>query len=149
MDRNSAKRLAQAGVGGGVLWRRGWEPRYRAISCLRTGGLLGAAVSLAGGRAGTAARLEDRLLALACGEAASWNGGRGCHLRIAVSLGARGEFDAFMLDVPRNMALANKYWSEEVNGSNAFWQRSKRMVFRVPHYKSGAELAQEVARARK
>ena len=45
-----------------------------------------------------------------------------------------------ILDVPRNMALANRYWAEEVNGSNAFWQRSKRMVFRVPHYKSGAEL---------
>ena len=58
--------------------------------------------------------------------------------------GGRGSHDAFMLDVPRNMALANKYWAEEVNGSNAFWQRSKRMVFRVPHYKSGAELAAEV-----
>ena len=63
--------------------------------------------------------------------------------------GGRGSRDAFLLDVPRNMALANKYWAEEVNGSNAFWQRSKRMVFRVPHYKSGAELAEEVARAKK
>ena len=63
--------------------------------------------------------------------------------------GGRGSRDAFMLDVPRNMALANKYWSEEMNGSNAFFQRAKRMVFRVPHYKSGEELAQEVARAKK
>ena len=63
--------------------------------------------------------------------------------------GGRGSHDAFMLDVPRNMALANKYWSEEVNGSNAFWQRSKRLVFRVPHYKSGKELADDVARAKK
>ena len=63
--------------------------------------------------------------------------------------GGKGSHDAFMLDVPRNMALANKYWSEEVNGSNAFWQRSKRMVFRVPHYKSGEELAADVAKARK
>ena len=63
--------------------------------------------------------------------------------------GGRGSHDAFMLDVPRNMALANKYWSEEMNGSNAFWQRSYRMVFRVPHYKSGKELAEEVARAKK
>ena len=61
--------------------------------------------------------------------------------------GGRGSRDAFMLDVPRNMALAEKYWGEEVNGSNAFWQRSKRMVFRVPHYKSGEELAKEVAAA--
>lgn len=63
--------------------------------------------------------------------------------------GGRGSRDAFLLDVPRNMALANKYWAEEVNGSNAFWQRSKRMVFRVPHYKSGAELAEDVAKAKK
>ena len=63
--------------------------------------------------------------------------------------GGKGSHDAFMLDVPRNMALANKYWNEEVNGSNAFWQRIKRLIFRVPHYKSGEELAAEVARAKK
>ena len=63
--------------------------------------------------------------------------------------GGQGSRDAFMLDVPGNMALANKYWNEEVNGSNAFWQRTKRLVFRVPHYKSGEQLAAEVARARK
>ena len=63
--------------------------------------------------------------------------------------GGRDSHDAFMLDVPRNMALANKYWSEEVNGSNALWQRSKRLVLRVPHYKSGEELAAEVAKAKK
>jgi YHS domain-containing protein len=62
--------------------------------------------------------------------------------------GGKGSHDAFMLDVPRNMALANKYWSEEVNGSNAFWQRSKRLVFHVPHWKSGKELADEVAAAK-
>ena len=62
--------------------------------------------------------------------------------------GGKGSHDAFMLDVPRNMALANKYWGEEVNGSNAFFQRSKRLVFRVPHYKSGKELADEVAKAK-
>ncbi|MGZ5046701.1 MAG: YHS domain-containing (seleno)protein [Usitatibacter sp.] len=63
--------------------------------------------------------------------------------------GGKGSHDAFMLDVPRNMALANKYWNEEVNGSNAFWQRAKRLIFRVPHYKSGKELADEVAQAKK
>lgn len=63
--------------------------------------------------------------------------------------GGKGSHDAFRLDVPRNMALANKYWNEEVNGSNAFWQRSRRMVLRVPHYKSGGELAAEVAKSRK
>ena len=59
--------------------------------------------------------------------------------------GGQGSRDGFLLDVPRNLALAEKYWKEEVNGSHSFWQRSKRLVFRVPHYKSGGELAKEVA----
>ena len=64
--------------------------------------------------------------------------------------GGRGSRDAFMLDPRRNIALADKYWSEEVNGSNAFTQRMKRwMVSRVPHYKSGEELAADVAKAKK
>ena len=63
--------------------------------------------------------------------------------------GGQGSKDAFLLDVPRNMALANKYWSEEVNGSNAFIQRAKRLILRVPHYKSGADLAAEVAAKKK
>lgn len=63
--------------------------------------------------------------------------------------GGKGSRDAFMLDVRGNMALADKYWREEVNGSNALLQRSRRMVLRVPHYKSGAELAAEVAKAKK
>lgn len=63
--------------------------------------------------------------------------------------GGKGSHDAFMLDVPRNVALANKYWREEVNGSNAFFQRTRRLILRVPHYKSGEELAAEVAKARK
>ena len=63
--------------------------------------------------------------------------------------GGQGAYDAFMLDVPRNLALAEKYWSEEVNGSNAFIQSTKRLVFRVPHYKTGAELRQLVATAKR
>jgi hypothetical protein len=59
-----------------------------------------------------------------------------------------GSRDAFLLDPKANVALADKYWKEEVDGSNAFFQRSKRMVFRVPHYKSGQELADAVARAK-
>ncbi len=62
--------------------------------------------------------------------------------------GGRGSYDGFMLDVPRNLALANKYWAEEVNGSNAFIQRTRRLVFRVPHYISGKELAEQVAKAK-
>lgn len=62
--------------------------------------------------------------------------------------GGAGSRDAFELDIPGNLKLADKYWTEEVAGSNSFWQRSKRMVFRVPHYKSGSELAQLVANAK-
>jgi YHS domain-containing protein len=62
--------------------------------------------------------------------------------------GGQGSHDAFMLDQPRFMKLAHHYWDTEVNGSNAFWQRTKRLIFRVPHYKSGEELAKEVAAAK-
>ena len=62
--------------------------------------------------------------------------------------GGAGSRDAFELDTPGNLKLAQKYWTEEVAGSNSFWQRSKRMVLRVPHYKSGAELAKLVADAK-
>ena len=62
--------------------------------------------------------------------------------------GGQGALDGFMLDVPRNMALANKYWAEEVNGSNPFVQRYKRWIFRVPHYVTGSELAAQVAAAK-
>jgi YHS domain-containing protein len=62
--------------------------------------------------------------------------------------GGRGARDAFMLHPERNMGLANKYWAEEVNGSNAFVQRVYRLTWRVPHYKSGKELADEVAAAK-
>jgi YHS domain-containing protein len=55
---------------------------------------------------------------------------------------------AFELDLQRNIALADRYWREEVSGHNSFWQRSKRLVLRVPHYKTGDELAAEVAAAR-
>ena len=62
--------------------------------------------------------------------------------------GGQGSKDAFMLAPQENLALADKYWREEVNGSNSFWQRTKRLILRVPHYKSGKELAQEVAAAK-
>ena len=61
--------------------------------------------------------------------------------------GGQGSRDGFFVDVPRNMAYANKYWSEEVKGSNAFVQRVKRFIInRVPHYQSGEQLADEVKR---
>jgi YHS domain-containing protein len=63
--------------------------------------------------------------------------------------GGAGSKAAYELDIARNRGLADKYWKEEVAGTNSFVQRGKRMVFRVPHYKSGEELAREVAAAKK
>jgi YHS domain-containing protein len=51
---------------------------------------------------------------------------------------------AFMLDLEENLALADKYWNEEVKDSNSFWQRGKRLVLRVPHYQTGEEQAEAV-----
>lgn len=63
--------------------------------------------------------------------------------------GGAGSRDAFLLDVPGNVVLADRYWREEVAGSNALVQRVHRLVVRVPHYRSGEELARAVAAARK
>ncbi len=62
--------------------------------------------------------------------------------------GGQGSMDAFLLDEKTNLALAEKYWAEEVKGGNSFVQRAKRLVLRVPHYKSGEELAKAVAAAK-
>jgi YHS domain-containing protein len=59
--------------------------------------------------------------------------------------GGQGSKDAFMLEPEGNLALAEKYWRDEVAGRNSFLQRAYRLVIRVPHYQSGAELAQRVA----
>ncbi len=62
------------------------------------------------------------------------------------TFGGKGSRDGFYLDLPRNIALADKYWKEEVSSSNALVQRVKRLLFRVPHYLTGRELAEEVVR---
>lgn len=62
--------------------------------------------------------------------------------------GGQGSLDGWNLDERRNLALAEKYWKEEVAGSNSIWQRTKRLIFRVPHYRSGEELARDVAAAK-
>ncbi len=59
--------------------------------------------------------------------------------------GGRVSRESFLLDTKTSIALADKYWADDVKGTNAFWQRSKRLTFRVPHYKSGEELAKLVA----
>jgi YHS domain-containing protein len=62
--------------------------------------------------------------------------------------GGQASKDGFELDVATNMKLAHQYWAGEVDGNNSFWQRSKRLVWRVPHYMSGEALAKEVAAAK-
>lgn len=62
--------------------------------------------------------------------------------------GGQASKDAFLLDTRRNLMLAEKYWTEEVAGRNSFVQRTWRLVWRVPHYKSGEDLAREVAAAK-
>lgn len=62
--------------------------------------------------------------------------------------GGRASQEAFELDLRANAKMADHYWASEVAGHNSFWQRGKRLVFRVPHYASGEELARRVAEAR-
>ena len=57
--------------------------------------------------------------------------------------GGAGSQRAFMMDREINTQHADKYWAEEALGTNSFYQRSKRMVFRAPHYKSGEALEAE------
>jgi len=51
---------------------------------------------------------------------------------------------AFLLDRDGNLALADKYWEEEIQGNNSFWQRTRRLIIRVPHYQTGDEQAAAV-----
>ena len=56
---------------------------------------------------------------------------------------------AFELELDKNIALSDEYWNNEIKGNNSFIQRAKRLVVRVPHYKSGEEQAAEVQAAGK
>jgi len=55
---------------------------------------------------------------------------------------------AVLLDLEKYLALADRYWREEVSGNNSFWQRARRLILRVPHYQSGEEQAEAVRSAR-
>jgi len=57
--------------------------------------------------------------------------------------GGQSSRDHFEMDTERNLALAHRYWNEEIAGRNALLQRVKRLVFRVPHYKTDSALQQE------
>jgi YHS domain-containing protein len=51
--------------------------------------------------------------------------------------------DHFEMDTQTNIERAHKYWNEEVAGSNPLVTRYKRLVLRVPHYKTDAQLQSE------
>ncbi len=57
--------------------------------------------------------------------------------------GGQSSRDQFEIETEKNLELAHKYWNEEVAGSNAVITRYKRLVFRVPHYKTGKQLNDE------
>ena len=57
--------------------------------------------------------------------------------------GGQASRDHFEIDTEKNLELAHKYWNEEVAGSNAVFTRYKRLIFRVPHYKTGKQLDDE------
>jgi len=57
--------------------------------------------------------------------------------------GGQSSRDHFEMDTEHNLQLAHQYWNDEVAGSNALVERYKRLVFRVPHYKSDRQLQEE------
>jgi len=62
--------------------------------------------------------------------------------------GGQASRNYFLMHGEPNMKLARQYWRDEVSGSNAIWQRYRRLVFRVPHYKTGAQLETEWQQSR-
>jgi YHS domain-containing protein len=55
--------------------------------------------------------------------------------------GGQSSKDAWLLNLHDNYATADKLWNDEIKGSNSFFQRLKRLTFKVPYYKTGGELA--------
>ena len=59
--------------------------------------------------------------------------------------GGQSSKDAWELNLHDNYKTADKMWNTEIKGSNSFYQRFKRIAFKVPYYNSGGELAALVA----
>jgi YHS domain-containing protein len=57
--------------------------------------------------------------------------------------GGQSSRDQFEIETEKNLELAHRYWNDEVAGSTAVITRYKRLVFRVPHYKTGKQLNDE------
>jgi YHS domain-containing protein len=80
--------------------------------------------------------------------AVPWGGGGGPNSwriyrgRLYVFGGQKAR-DHFEMDTELNLERAHKYWVDEVAGSNALLTRARRLVFRVPHYKTDRALQEE------
>ena len=48
----------------------------------------------------------------------------------------------------KNLELGDRYWETEMKGTPWRYQTAKRLVFKVPHYKTHKELTEELARRR-
>lgn len=57
--------------------------------------------------------------------------------------GGQSSRDHFEIDTELNLQRAHQYWNDEVAGSNAVFTRIKRLIFRVPHYKTDRALQEE------
>jgi YHS domain-containing protein len=57
--------------------------------------------------------------------------------------GGQSPRDHFEMETEKNIELAHQYWNNEVAGSNARFTRIKRLIIRVPHYKTGKQLQSE------
>lgn len=57
--------------------------------------------------------------------------------------GGQASRDQFEMETELNLQRAHQYWTSEIAGSNPLWVRYKRMVLRVPHYKSDGALQAE------
>ncbi|WP_088286604.1 YHS domain-containing (seleno)protein [Ideonella sp. A 288] len=57
--------------------------------------------------------------------------------------GGQKSRDHFEMDTELNLERAHRYWTDEVAGSHPLLTRWKRLVFRVPHYKTDKALQEE------
>ena len=85
--------------------------------------------------------------------AVPWGGGGGPNTwriyrgRLYV-FGGQQPRDHFEMETELNLKRAHHYWNAEVAGANAVVTRYKRLVLRVPHYKTDAALQAEWAALR-
>lgn len=57
--------------------------------------------------------------------------------------GGQKSYDYWTMDKAKNVEYADNYWKNEMKDSSARLQTWKRLVFRVPHYKTSKQLEEE------